>query len=165
MTAAIIAAALAAGQLLGTDGASCAGGQGPTIQVTVNGLKDRTGNLKLEVYPATEADWLKDDRDLIAQGKTFRRIRVATPKTGAVQLCIRVPQPGRYALLFTHDRDGKNKFNIWQDGMGVTGAAKMGRSKPTVAQATVDVGAGGVTVTMRAQYLRGLGGFGPLSNG
>lgn len=160
----IIPALLAAGQLLGTDGASCgAGGQGPAIQATVTGMRDRAGNLKLELFPATEADWLKDDRDLIRQGKVFRRVRVATPKTGPVQLCIRAPRPGLYALFFTHDRDGKNKFNLWTDGMGVVGAVKMGRARPRVTQAIVDVGPGGTSVTLRTQYLRGFSGFGPVN--
>jgi uncharacterized protein (DUF2141 family) len=154
--------ALAAAQLLGTEGASCSAAGGPAIRATVSGLKDRRGNLKLELYPANEADWLKDDRDLLAQGKAFRRIRVATPASGEVQLCIRAPQPGRYALLFTHDRDGKNKFNLWQDGMGLPGNARVGRAKPKYSGAIVDVGAGGASVTIRAQYLKGLGGFGPL---
>ncbi|HEX8555553.1 MAG TPA: DUF2141 domain-containing protein [Sphingomonas sp.] len=160
----IIAALLGAIQLLGTEGASCGGGggQGPAIRANVIGLKDRAGNVKLELFPANEADWLKDDRDLVAQRKIFRRIRAATPKSGPVQLCIRAPRPGRYALFFTHDRDGKNKFNLWTDGMGVTGAARMGRARPKVAQAIVDVGPDGANVTIRTQYLRGLRGFGPV---
>ena len=97
------AAALPAqGETLG-DSAACRNG-GPAIRVEIIGLKDRSGGLKLELYPATEADFLKDDRDLIKQGKFFRRIRVPTPADGPVSLCIGVPQPGRYALLVTHDR-------------------------------------------------------------
>jgi uncharacterized protein (DUF2141 family) len=129
----------------------------------VSGLKDRKGNLKLELYPANEADWLKDDRDLVAQGKPFRRVQVRTPASGAVQLCIRAPQPGRYALLFTHDRDGKNKFNVWQDGVGMTNPARIGRARPKYGQAVVEVGGGGTSVSIRVQYLKGLAGFGPLS--
>lgn len=156
----LAALALAAPQMLGTDGARCAGG-GAQIEVTVTGLKDRRGNLKLELYPANDADWLKDDRDLVAAGKPFRRVQVPTPASGAVQLCIRAPAAGRWALLFTHDRDGKNKFNLWQDGMGVSSNQKIGRAKPKYAAALVDVGAGGASVSIRAQYLKGIGGFGP----
>ncbi|MHA6720167.1 DUF2141 domain-containing protein [Sphingomonas sp. RS6] len=154
----------ASAQILGEDAAACANRAGPAIQVNVTGLKDRSGRLKLELYPATEADFLKDDRDLIKEGKTFRRIWANTPISGPVVMCIKVPAPGTYALLFTHDRDGKNKFNFWSDGAGFASDQRLGRSRPKLRQAIVKVAGDGVTiVNIRAQYLRGLGGFGPLN--
>lgn len=160
-----MAAGAAQAGVLGSDSAACTSSEGPAILANIAGLKDRKGELKLELYPANEADFLKDDRDLIREGKFFRRIRVATPQTGAVALCIRVPRPGRYALLFTHNRDGRNKFDFWSDGAGFPSNAKLGRSRPKLEMATIDV-RDGVTVTgIRAQYLRGLGGFGPLNTG
>lgn len=141
---------------------SCAVGSGPKLYVNVLGLKDRSGRLKLELYPANEEDFLKDDRDLRKEGKQFRRVWAQTPQSGPVTLCIRAPSAGQWALLFTHDRDGKNKFNFWQDGAGFTSTQRLGRSRPKVGQARVNVPEGGGTVTVRTQYLRGLGGFGPL---
>ena len=159
--AALLAGVMPAGaEVLGSDAAACQ--DGPAILATITGLKDRKGGLKLELYPATEADFLKDDRDLVAQRKLFRRIRVPTPAAGAPALCMRVPRPGRYALFFTHDRDGRNKFAPFTDGAGVPGNARLGRARPRLAQAIVDVPAGVATVTIRAQYLRGLSGFGPV---
>ena len=155
------AAAPAPADVLGEDAAACRA-NGPAILATVTGMKDRRGELKLELYPANEQDFLRDDRDLIREGKLFRRIRVPTPQTGIVQLCIRVPRPGRYALLFTHNRDGKNKFSIWSDGAGFASNQKLGRSRPQLRQAIVDVPAGVASVFIRAQYLRGLSGFGPI---
>jgi uncharacterized protein (DUF2141 family) len=143
---------------------SCAIGSGPKLYVNVLGLKDRTGRLKLELYPANEADFLKDDRDLKKEGKPFRRIWAQTPQSGEVRLCIRAPSAGQWALLFTHDRDGKNKFNFWEDGAGFTSGQRLGRSRPKVGQARVNIPAGGGMVSVRAQYLRGLGGFGPLDD-
>lgn len=148
---------------LGSDAAACAAGA-PAIQANISGLKDRKGELKLELYPATEEDFLKDDRDLIAAGKTFRRVRVPTPASGTTSLCIRVPRPGRYALLFTHDRDGKNKFNFWSDGAGFPSNVKLGRQRPKLKEALIDVGNGVAVTNIRAQYLRGLGGFGPVGD-
>ncbi|WP_333574241.1 DUF2141 domain-containing protein [Sphingomonas sp.] len=159
---AAIAAPGASAQVLGEDAAACSSGRGPAIQVEVSGLKDRAGRLKLELYPATEEDFLKDDRDLIKEGKTFRRIWADTPHAGAVVMCIRAPAPGTYAMLFTHDRDGKNKFNFWSDGAGFPSNQRLGRSRPKLRQAMVRVGNGVTTVNIRAQYLRGLGGFSPL---
>ena len=65
-------------------------------------------------------------------------------------------------MLFTHDRDGKNKFNFWQDGAGFPSNQRLGRSRPKVRQALVNIPAAGGQITVRAQYLKGLGGFGPL---
>jgi uncharacterized protein (DUF2141 family) len=155
-------AAPAAAQSTGSDAAACNNGQGPAIRVNVTGLKDRTGRLKLELYPANEGDFLKDDHDLRKEGKFFRRVWADMPASGPVQLCIRAPSPGRYALLFTHDRDGRNKFNFMRDGAGFPGAGKLGRARPKLAQAIISVPAGVTTTTVRAQYLRGLGGFAPL---
>lgn len=156
-------AAAQAAQVLGSDAAACGTG-GPAIRVNVEGLKDRTGELKLELYPATDADFLKDDRDLIKEGKFFRRVRLPTPQTGPISLCIRVPTPGPYALLFTHNRDGKNKFNFWADGAGFASNVKLGRTRPKLDMARIVVPEGVVTTTIHAQYLRGLGGFGPLGS-
>lgn len=141
---------------------SCATAEGPQVRVSVLGLKDRTGRLKLELYPATEADFLKDDRDLRKEGKPFRRIWAPVPATGPVTVCIRAPAAGRWGLLFTHDRDNKNKFNFWQDGAGFVSAQRLGRSRPALRQAAISVPARGTSVTVRAQYLRGLSGFAPL---
>lgn len=142
--------------IIGSDAAACVARDGPAIQVQVTGLKDRRGELKLELYPANDADFLKDDRDLIAQGKTFRRVRVPTPPAGNVTMCIKVPAPGSYGLLFTHNRDGKNKFNFWSDGAGVSSNQRLGRSRPKVGMSTVAVGRGVTNVTIRAQYIRGV---------
>ena len=149
---------------LGSDAAACDNGEGPAVRVNIVGLKDRTGRLKLEIYPATAADFLRDDRDLIKEGKVFRRVWADTPAAGPVEMCIRVPHAGTFGLLFTHDRDGKNKFNVWADGAGITSNTRIGASKPKVGASTIEVGAGITTVSIRAQYLRGLSGFSPLKD-
>ena len=164
---AALAAAIAAGPALAAQGplgdtSACASGDGPAIRVNVIGLRDRVGELKLELYPANEADFLKDDRDLIREGKVFRRVRVPTPQGGPVSLCIRAPAAGSYALLFTHNRDGKNKFNFWEDGAGMPSNQRIGRARPKLAMARIVVPGGVVTTEIRAQYLRGLSGFSPL---
>jgi uncharacterized protein (DUF2141 family) len=151
--------------VLGSDSAACTGGAGPAIRANVSGLKDRSGELKLELYPANEGDFLKDDRDLIKEGKFFRRIRVPTPQSGQIALCIKAPTPCRYALLFTHNRDGKNKFDFWVDGAGFPSNVKLGRTRPKLGMAVINVGPGVTVTDIRAQYLRGLGGFGPMGNG
>jgi len=143
---------------------SCAIGSGPKLYVNVVGLKDRTGRLKVEIYPNNEDDFLKDDTAIKREGKQMRRVWASTPASGPVTVCIRAPSAGQWAVLFTHDRDGKNKFNFWQDGAGFPSNARLGRSRPKLRQALVNIPAQGGQITVRAQYLRGLGGFGPLDD-
>ena len=73
-----------------------------------------------------------------------------------------MPGPGRYAILFTHNRDGKEKFDFWTDGAGFPSGERLGRSRPKLHQAIIDVGPGITTTNIRAQYLRGFSGFGPM---
>lgn len=150
----------AAAEPLGTDASACQPGGGPAIEATIVGLKDRQGNVRLELYPATAEDYLASDKQLAAQGKTFRRVSIAAPAAGPVTICIRAPRAGRYALVMLHDRDGKMKFDYRVDGAGVASNKRIGFGKPSLASATVEVGAGALPVTIHAQYL-GLFGFSP----
>jgi uncharacterized protein (DUF2141 family) len=150
-----------AGGVMGSDAAHCTAGRGPAIQVNVFDLKDRRGQLKLELYPATDADFMRSDTDLIAEGKIFRRVTVDAPAEGQVAMCIRVPHPGRYALLFIHSRRAQDKFDVWQDGVGLRSNTRIGRARPAAADAAVEVGSGVAVFDIRTQYLRGLGGFSP----
>lgn len=129
---------------------------GPAFLVEVQGLKDRAGNLKLEVYPATDEDFLEDDNILIAAGKTFRRVEVPVPKSGPASLCIRLPGPGTYGVSLLHDRDGNHKFGWRVDGIGFAGNPRLGWSKPKAANASARAGAAPTRITIVMNYRRGL---------
>lgn len=144
-------------ETIGEDAAVCKSGRGPAIQVNIQGLKDRKGEIWLELYPATPADFLAPDMNLVAQGKTFRRTRGPVPRAGDTSICIRVPHPGRYALMLRHSRTGKDKFSVWSDGAGIPANKSLGRKKPTLDQATIDAGAGITVANIKMQYLHGFG--------
>jgi uncharacterized protein (DUF2141 family) len=147
----------------GTVGSSCnVGEQGPAIVVNVEGLKDRTGLLRLELYPDNKADFLAGDIELLAAGKTFRRVVEPTPASGKVELCIRAPSPGAYALMLVHDRNGEDSFSISNDGVGVPGNPPSLHGSPSLAQAHIDIGSGVSHVTIVMMYRQGLFSFGPL---
>ena len=60
---ALAATPIASTPALGTAAAQCRPHEpGPAIVVTVEGLKDRAGNLRVEIYPAVEGEFLADDR-------------------------------------------------------------------------------------------------------
>lgn len=135
---------------------------GPAFMVTVDGLKDRAGLLKLEVYPPAEGEFLADDNVLIAAGKTFRRIEVPVPQQGLVRLCIRVPTPGDYALSLLHDRDSNHKFGLSVDGIGFSRNPKLGLGKPAAASVRIAASAGITPVSITLNYRQGLLSFAPL---
>ena len=130
---------------------------GPALLVDVIGLKDRRGKLKLEVYPATDTDFLSDDNVLVEQGKTFRRVEAPAPAAGPVQLCVRVPHAGSYAVSLLHDRDMNRKFGWTVDGIGFASNPKLGFSKPRAREARVIAGPGLTRIPIVLNYRRGLG--------
>jgi hypothetical protein len=131
--------------------------QGPAFLVQVNGLKDRTGSLKLEVYPSNDADFLQDDNILINAGKTFRRVEVPVPAGGPVELCIRVPGPGAYSVTLLHDRDTNRKFGWTVDGIGFASNPRLGWSKPKAEKARAMAANGPTQIAIVMNYRRGLG--------
>lgn len=142
---------------LGKAEARCRPGDDASFEVQVKGLKDRTGNLKLEVYPANETDFLADDNKLISAGKTFRRVEVPVPASGPVRLCVRLPGPGRYAVSLLHDRDENRKFGWRIDGIGFAGNPKLGWSKPHADKASAMVEGVRTPITIVLNYRRGFG--------
>ncbi|WP_432787991.1 DUF2141 domain-containing protein [Novosphingobium rhizosphaerae] len=138
------------------------GEHGPSFMVDILGLKDHTGKLKLEVYPANDTDFLADDNVLVGAGKTFRRVEVPTPAEPTPRLCVRLPGPGQYTVSVLHDRDNNRKFNWQRDGIGFSGNPRLGWSKPKAASATVSAGNGPTTLRIVMNYRNGLMSVGPL---
>lgn len=137
---------------------------GPALLITLAGLKDRKGIIRAELYPANDQDFLQDDNILVSNGKTFRRVVERVPASGPVELCLRVPAPGRYALSVVHDRNGGGAFSLSKDGIGFAGNPRIGLSRPKAAAAAVEAGAGLTPTTVIMNYRRGLFSFGPLED-
>jgi len=130
---------------------------GPSFLVNVVGMKDRTGMLKLEVYPDNDADFLQDDNILINAGKVFRRVEMDVPPGGPVTMCVRVPGPGTYSVSLLHDRDRNRKFGWTVDGIGFAGNPRLGWSKPKAAVTRGLAGNGPTRIDIVMNYRHGLG--------
>ncbi|MBY8823274.1 DUF2141 domain-containing protein [Sphingomonas colocasiae] len=154
----LVAATIPSTPDLGTAEGKCRSNEsGPSFLVDVEGLKDRSGKLKLEIYPANDADFLEDDNVLISAGKTFRRVEQPVPASGAARLCVRVPSAGRYAVSVLHDRDGNRTFNWRVDGIGFAGNPGLGWRKPAASDASATARPGPTQIRIVMNYRRGLG--------
>ncbi len=172
MTRAVVALAAAllahpaAAQPQGVEGepALCrAQAHASALLLTIVGLRDRAGNLRVELYPDHDPVFLSDSNKLIETGQTFRRITFPVPAgPGPTLACLGVPAPGRYSLVIIHDRDGKRKFNAMHDGIGFPGDPKLGYSQPPASKAWVTVGPGVNRLRITLQYLHGFLQVGPV---
>ena len=154
----MMAASLASSPELGIAAGRCRTPEtGPAFLVGVTGLKDRIGRLKLELYPASDADFLADDNVLVSAGKPFARVEAAIAQEGPVQLCIRAPHAGRYALSLLHDRNSDSKFQLSIDGVGFSNNPKLGWSKPDADRVGVIVGEAPQRIAIVMNYRHGLG--------
>jgi len=160
-----VAADVPSSPMLGRAEGRCRAGEtGPALLITAVGMKDRSGTLKAELYPANDADFLADDNVLVNTHKTFRRVVIDVPQSGAIQLCIRAPAAGAYGLSMLHDRDRNGKFGASVDGVGFGGnPASLGPFKPKIATGRVAVGNGVTAISVRMLYRHGLFTFAPLS--
>jgi uncharacterized protein (DUF2141 family) len=149
---------------LGTAEAQCRAGEaGPEVVIAVEGLKDRTGLLKVEVYPGNDADFLADDNKLLMAGKTFRRVESAVPSERVPHVCVRLPGPGRVAVMVLHDRDSNHRFNWQHDGVGFSENPRLGWSKPSAQSVAFEAGPGVTHLQVVMNYRNGLVSFGPIA--
>ena len=157
----MLAAAMPAGAgttVLGSDAAAC-GGEGPAMLVHVEGLKKRSGTIRVQSYGGNPNRYFD-------KGAYLRRIDVPVPATGPINICVSVPADGNYAVSVRHDLDGSGKTGM-NDGGGMSGNPRLSlldvlfKRKPNPRQVQVSVH--GVTqVPVVLNYVQG-GSFGPVA--
>jgi uncharacterized protein (DUF2141 family) len=145
--AALIATAAAAAVPAGASSSACVPGK-PSVVVHVAGFKQPRGKVKLSIYGADH--WLN---------KQGRVGKVKVPVTGrAMDICMPVPAPGRYAVAVHHDFNVNGERDR-QDGGGYSRNPKVSllNPKPSFAKAAFTVGNGPARVGVTLLYIRGLG--------
>ncbi len=140
--------------------AVCAAGDSAML-VHVTGFKARTGVLRVQSYGG-------DPDHYFDKGTYLKRIEVPVPATGALDICVPVPAPGRYAVSVRHDLDGSGKADK-SDGGGMSGNPRLSafdlllKRKPSPDEVAVEVGHGVKLVPIVLNYLTG-GSFRPVSS-
>lgn len=153
MTIATPAAAEGSGPILGQYAARCAAGAEPSILVTIVGLKNRAGNLRVRTFGGATSTWFD-------KKKWITRVEVPTPAHGPIRICLPVAAPGTYAVDMRHDINSNDETDR-SDGGGASGDPKVtlldfvfGR-KPSPKITAVAVGQGVTEITVTAMYLSG----------
>lgn len=161
MAGAMLAAAMpavAGAAVLGPDSAACEGG-GPAMLVHVEGFKKRSGMLRVQAYGGNPNRYFE-------KGAWLKRIDVAVPSGGPVDVCVPVSANGTYAVSVRHDLDSSGKTGL-NDGGGISGNPRLSlfnvmfKRKPDPRKVQVSVH--GVTrVPVTLNYVQG-GAFGPIA--
>jgi uncharacterized protein (DUF2141 family) len=158
----VFSAAAQQATIVGPDAAACQTYGVPSVLVQVWGFKDREGNVRVELYPATQEDFLASRRKLEGEGKVFKRIDVPTPENGDAWVCVELPAAGTYALSVLHDRNANGKLDPFSDGFGFPTDPELGMSKPDVEEAMFTAGNFRTDLAIVLQYVRGLLSVGPV---
>jgi len=148
--AALAQPATAQRQEISNDMSKCRSGAGPAILVTVDGFKDRGGNIRVQSYEATKAKWLE-------KGQWINRIDIPVAKQGgAMKFCVPLPKAGNYGIAVRHDRDGNGKSG-WNDGGGFSNNPDISlfNLEPSVGKVSVSAGAGVTPITIILNYRQG----------
>jgi uncharacterized protein (DUF2141 family) len=148
--AALALASPAAAQL-GPDAAACRNGNGQAVLVTVDGFRQRTGNVRVAIYGG-------DPRRFLARGQTLRKINLPVTPGGPMRICVAVPQPGRYAIAVRHDVNGNNRSGDWSDGGGFSRNPRISLAnlRPNYNNVAINVGRGVTPVAVVLNYRFGL---------
>jgi uncharacterized protein (DUF2141 family) len=139
--------------VIGPDAGVCASGAGSAILVRVEGLKDRVGPVRVRTFGGSPENYFD-------KKKTLKRVVVAPPSNGPVEVCMAVPGPGVYAVDIRHDVN-RNGDTDKADGAGASGNPKISLfailfgKRPSAETVAVRVGSGVVPINIQVKYLQG----------
>ncbi len=146
--AALISGTALANQELNNDLSRCASGKGPAVLVNIRGIKESSGKIRVQSYPATPSAWL-------SKGRWLHRIETSA-SAGSMNICVPVPAEGKFGIAVRHDRNGNGKTDISQDGGGFSNNPKisiLNLGKPSINKAAFVAGPGVTRITINMQYM------------
>ena len=141
-------AAIASGQEVSNDLSRCAVGKGPAVLVSVRGVKESAGRIRVQSYPATGSAWL-------AKGRWLHRVETRA-NAGNMSFCVPVPAEGKYGIAVRHDRNANGKTDISQDGGGFSNNPSiniLNLGKPAVSKVAFQAGPGVTRISINLRYM------------
>lgn len=121
---------------------------GPAVWVTVNGVKESRGVVRVQSYRATQRDWLES-------GRWINRIE-APAKAGRMTFCMPVPAAGHYGIAVRHDVNGNGKTDLTADGGAMSNNPAINvfnLGKPSYRKVGFDVGNSVKSITINMRYM------------
>lgn len=134
-------------QVIGNNMAKCGAGAGPAIKVTVSGIKEASGKIRVQSYYGTKADWLES-------GRWLARIE-APAKNGSMTFCVPVPASGTYGIAVRHDVNGNGKTDLSEDGGAMSNNPSLNifnLGKPSYKKTAFSVGNGVTAISINMKY-------------
>jgi len=141
--------------------AQCAPGTAHPVIVKITGFKSRAGQVRVRLFGGPTSTYFDKRQTLV-------RTEIATPRAGAVTICVAAPRPGVYAVDVRHDVNGNGKTDR-ADGGGTSGNPAIElmdvifKRKPDPAEVQIRVGNGPTIVPIQLKYLQG-GSFRPAQS-
>lgn len=161
LSALLVPAGGAHATVLGPHAAQCApGAEGLAMLVRITGLKSREGTIRVQSYGGAPSQYFE-------KGTWLKRIELALPPRGPVEVCMPVPAAGTYAIAVRHDANGNGKADK-ADGGGMSGNPSVSlldvvfKRKPDPGDVAVRVGGGVLPVKVVMSYVQGTS-FRPLA--
>jgi len=145
---ALSAGAAVASQEVSNDLSRCAAGEGPAVLVSVSGIKEASGRVRVQSYPATGNAWL-------SKGRWLHRIETRA-NSGTMKFCVPVPAEGKYGIAVRHDVNANGKTDISKDGGGFSNNPSiniLNLGKPSVNKVAFQAGPGVTRITINLRYM------------
>ncbi len=145
---ALVSGAAAAGTAISNDLSRCSAGNGPAVLVSVHGVKETAGRIRVQSYPATNGAWL-------AKGQWINRVETRA-NAGTMTFCVPVPAAGKYGIAVRHDRNANGKTDISKDGGGFSNNPSiniLNLGKPSVGKVAFYAGSGVTKITINLKYM------------
>lgn len=136
-------------QVLRNEPARCAPGAGAAVLLTVTGVAEGRGTLRVQSYRGTRDEWL-------AKGRWLGRIELPA-RAGTMRVCLPLPGPGTYAIAVRHDRNGNGGTDLSEDGGGMSNNPSiniLNLGRPSYTKTRFTVGGAPVAMTIRMRYMR-----------
>jgi uncharacterized protein (DUF2141 family) len=137
-----------AGQEISNDLSRCAAGKGPAVLVSVRGVKESTGKIRVQSYPATGSAWL-------TKGRWLHRVE-SRASAGNMTFCLPVPSEGTYGIAVRHDRNANGKTDIREDGGGFSNNPSINifnLGKPSASKVAFQAGPGVTRISINLKYM------------
>lgn len=135
-------------QTIAHNPAQCAAGAGPSVMVTINGVSQSRGTMRVQSYRATSQDWLN-------KGRWINRIELRA-RAGTMRVCVPLPAAGHYGIAVRHDINDNGDTDLSTDGGAMSNNPSINiwnLGKPSYKKVGFDVGNGVERIAIAMRYM------------